>query len=315
MYRDDSADVIRPVPQRRIIEKMNDYMSRRDYGGAERHLLYWLDEAKLGRDLRGQLMLQNELIGHYRKTAQRESFMESAGKALELLELLGMEDTISAGTTYVNIATACNAFGEYSRSMEMFRRARAAYEGSSYTEPQLLGGLYNNMALTCAALGERAAERESEGSAPESAGSAGERDMNAQEWYEEALELYEKALHLMAEVPDGELEQAITYLNMANTVEAQLGMEEGESRICGLVERAEELLEKKSDELLGKDDALSALLSGDREALSSLSRETRARLGYFAFVCEKCAPTFSYYGYFLTAEKLAERADRLAGVL
>ena len=287
MYRDDPAETIRPVPQQRIIEKMNEYMSRRDYSGAQRHLLYWLEEAELGRDLRGQLMLRNELIGHYRKTGQKEPAMESAEKAIELLELLEMEDTISAGTTYVNIATVCNAFGEYDRSMEMFRKARAVYEKSAYTEPQLLGGLYNNMALTCAALNR----------------------------YEEALELYEKALHVMAEVPDGELEQAITCLNMANTVEAQLGMEEGEGRIRELVDRAEELLEAKSEELLGKNDALLADRPDDGPTAYFLSREVRSRLGYYAFVCEKCAPTFSYYGYFLAAERLKDRSDRLAGML
>ena len=213
--------------------------------------------------------------------------MESARKALELLAALEMEDTISAGTTYVNIATACNAFGDYDRSMEMFRRARAAYESSGYTEPQLMGGLYNNMGLTCTALKR----------------------------YEEALELYEKALLVMAQVPDGELEQAITYLNMANTVEAMLGMEEGESRIYELVEKAEDLIETKSEELLGKDDALPAAQPGDGPTAYFLSREMRSRLGYYAFVCEKCAPSFSYYGYFLTAERLKDRSDRLTGIL
>ena len=43
---------VKPVPQQRIIAKMNEYMSLRDYKGAERHLMYWLEEAKLGRDLR-----------------------------------------------------------------------------------------------------------------------------------------------------------------------------------------------------------------------------------------------------------------------
>ena len=283
MIRSDSVDAIRPVPQQRIIGKMNEYMSLRDYAAAQRHLLYWLAEAELGGDLRGQLMLRNELIGHYRKTAQKEPAMESAGKALELLAELDMEGTISAGTTYVNIATAYNAFGEYEKSMEMFRKARTAYEGSGHTEPQLLGGLYNNMALTCTALGN----------------------------YDEAMELYEKALRVMEQVPDGEPEQAITCLNMANTAEAQLGMEEGESRICELVERAEDLLEAKAGELLGKED----VLLDDSAAVSALDREEKARLGYFAFVCEKCAPTFSYYGYFLAAERLAARADKLAGML
>ena len=279
MNRDLTTDMIRPVPQRRIIDKMDEYMSRRDYNGAERHLLYWLEEAKLGGDLQGQLMLRNELVGHYRKTGQKEPAMESAAKALDLLRELDMENTITAGTTYVNIATACGAFGDHERAIRLFEKARAAYESSSQTETQLLGGLYNNMALTCTELGR----------------------------CEEALALYEKAADLMGRVPDGELEQAITYLNMANTVEAQLGLEAGEQQINVLVERAEELLEAKGEELLGKGEA--ALTDGTD--LRAMKQEERARLGYYAFVCEKCAPTFAYYGYFMTAESLTERSEEL----
>jgi tetratricopeptide (TPR) repeat protein len=271
--------MIRPVPQRRIIDKMDEYMSRRDYNGAERHLLYWLEEAKLGGDRQGQLMLRNELVGHYRKTGQKEPAMESAAKALDLLRELDMENTITAGTTYVNIATACGAFGDHERAIRLFEKARAAYESSSQTETQLLGGLYNNMALTCTELGR----------------------------CEEALALYEKAADLMGRVPDGELEQAITYLNMANTVEVQLGLEAGEQQINALVERAEELLEAKGEELLGKGEA--ALTDGTD--LRAMKQEERARLGYYAFVCEKCAPTFAYYGYFMTAESLTERSEEL----
>ena len=279
MNRDLTTDMIRPVPQRRIIDKMDEYMSRRDYNGAERNLLYWLEEAKLGGDLQGQLMLRNELVGHYRKTGQKEPAMESAAKALDLLRELDMENTITAGTTYVNIATACGAFGDHERAIRLFEKARAAYESSSQTETQLLGGLYNNMALTCTELGR----------------------------CEEALALYEKAADLMGRVPDGELEQAITYLNMANTVEVQLGLEAGEQQINALVERAEELLKAKGEELLGKGEA--ALTDGTD--LRAMKQEERARLGYYAFVCEKCAPTFAYYGYFMTAESLTERSEEL----
>ena len=281
MLNEESMETIKPVPQRRIVDKMNEYMSRRDYAGAERHLLYWLAEAELGRDLQGQLMLRNEMVGHYRKTAQREKAMDSAGKALELLRELGMEDSISAGTTYVNIATACNAFGEYERSLELFEKARAAYEDSSYVEPRLLGGLYNNMALTCTVLSK----------------------------YDEALALYEKAVLVMAKVPDGELEQAITCLNMADAVEAWVGMEEGESRIFELVERAEELLDNKGRELLCPDGETSVLETPG--ALKALPAEERARIGYYAFVCENCAPVFEYYGYFLTADRFRETAEKV----
>ena len=301
MLRDEITEPIRPIPQRRVIEKMNEYMSRRDYAGAERHLLYWLAEAQLGGDLDGQLVLRNEMVGHYRKTGQRDKAMESAEEALSLLAELGLEDAVIAGTTYVNIATACNAFGDYERSLALFEKARAVYEGGRFVEPQLLGGLYNNMALTCTALGR----------------------------YEEALSLYEKAVRVMADVPDGELEQAITFLNMADTVEAQLGPEEGEKRIFELVERAQELLEEKGREIRGPggcpedEDGAGGAVSADGAdvptnrgdagggSLRGKSREERARIGYYAFVCEKCAPTFDHYGYFLAAEELKETAERI----
>jgi hypothetical protein len=101
--------------------------------------------------------------------------------------------------------------------------------------------------------------------------------------YDRAFDLYHKAMDAMGKVPGGVLEQAITCLNMANAVEARDGMESGEHRIFDLVDRAWDLLNDPS----------------------------APRNGYYAFVCEKCAPTFSYYGYFAAAEELNERAKRL----
>ena len=49
------------------------------------------------------------------------------------------------------------------------------------------------------------------------------------------------------------------------------------------------------------------------EAEALLDTPSVPRNGYYAFVCEKCAPTFSYYGYFLTAEKLTGRAEEIYG--
>ena len=205
---------VKPVPQKRIIQKMDEYMARRDYAGAERHLLYWLEEAKLGRDERGELMLRNELAGHYRKTGEGDKAIENAEAALALLDKLDFQGTVSAGTTYVNAATVFNAFGDNERSMALFRKAREAYEADDRTDKALLGGLYNNMGLTCAALGH----------------------------YEEAFEWFDKAMAAMGEVPGGALEQAITCLNIADALEGMKGMEAAEEEINGWLERALELL-------------------------------------------------------------------------
>ena len=246
---------INPVPQQRIIEKMNEYMSRRDYTGAERHLLYWLAEAELGRDLRGELVIRNELIGHYRKTADQEKALENIDAALALLEQSEFEDTLIIGTTCINAATACNAFGYHNRALRLFERARAVYEASPLTDPQQLAGLYNNMGLTYASLNS----------------------------YTEAETLYRAALDRLQPVPDSNLEQAITYLNMADLVNAEKGSVDGEHEIQKLLDRALELLDKDPDR----------------------------RDGYYAFVCEKCAPSFSYYGYFAAANMLNRRAQEI----
>lgn len=251
----ESHPTLRPIPQQRVIAKMDEYMARRDYAGAERHLLYWLEEARAGADPRGMLTVRNELVGHYRKTGQRDKAMQSAGEALRLVDELDFGGTLSAATTYVNSATMFSAFGENERALSLFEKARPIYETSAATRPELLGGLYNNMALACAALGR----------------------------YDEADALYDRAMNAMAKAPNGALEQAITCLNRANLVEARDGLEAGEDAIFALVEQA------------------SALLCGP-----GLPHD-----GYYAFVCEKCAPTFDYYGFFADAADFREEAERI----
>lgn len=244
-----------PIPQQRVVEKLDEYMSRRDYAGAERHLLYWLEEALAAGDKRGELMVRNELVGHFRKVGNKQQALAHADAALALVDELGFGETISAGTTYTNVGTACNAFGENERSLAMFQKAAAVYEASPHTKPGLLGGLYNNMALTCVSLGR----------------------------FDEADELYQRALALMENVENGELEQAITYLNMADAAVARNGYEASERQV-------EELLDT---------------------ALALLDTPSVPRDGYYAFVCEKCAPVFAHYGYFLADADLRERAKAI----
>lgn len=249
------------IPQQRVIQKLDEYMSRRDYAGAERHLNYWLEEAVAAHDVRGELVVRNELVGHYRKTGNREKALANAHRAVEIVDELDFGNTISAGTTFTNAATACNAFGENEVSLALFERAAAVYEGTPGTEAHLLGGLYNNMALTCVALGR----------------------------FEQADALYRKALDTMATVTHGELEQAITYLNMADaaTIQAQ-----------GAGDEAEAQCEKTIEQYLDR-------------AMELLDTPGIPRDGYYAFVCEKCAPVFAHYGYFLADADLQQRAKEI----
>ena len=246
---------VRSVPQQRIIEKNDEYLAKRDYEGAERHLLYWLEEARLGNDKRGMLVIANELIGHYRKCGNKDRALENVDLALSLLESLGFGDTPTAGTTYVNCATACNAFSLNDRSMTYFKKAESIYESIPDIPDALLGGLYNNLGLWCKALNR----------------------------FDEARAYYAKATARMSKVENGELERAITCLNVADVAAEEKGLEAGEPEIYNVLDESYDLLKNNN----------------------------APRDGYYAFVCEKCAPVFGYYGYFLAAEELGGIAKQI----
>ena len=245
---------IQSIPQLRVLTKLDEYLAKRDYSAAERHLLYWQEEARQGNDLQGQLLISNELIGHYRKNGQREKAYSAGREAIRLLEALHFSDQLSAGTTYINVATAYSAFGDNEEALPLFIRARQIYE-TNHTGPDLLGGLFNNMGLCYTALGE----------------------------YSEAQALFAFALDKMKSVPGGELEQAITCMNLADCLNAEQGMLACEKQIKNLLEQARHLL----------------------------LETTAKRDGYYAFVCEKCAAGFQEYGDIGTAELLINTAEKI----
>ena len=246
---------VRSIPQDRVISKMDELMSRRDYNGCERHLKYWLEEALLGNDKRGELLVRNEMVGHYRKTGEKDKALLNAEAALNLLKEHDFDGSVSSGTTYVNIATAYNAFGEYDRATDCFAKAKEIYEGSDSVSPFLLAGLYNNMGLNYVSLKQ----------------------------YDKAYVLYDEAIELLKNIETGALETAITYLNIADALNAQKGLENAENEIFDLLDKAYDCFDD-----------------------SRLERN-----GYYAFVCEKCAPGFSYYGYFFASNELNKRAKEI----
>ena len=239
----------------RVMEKLRVYEDRNDWPQVERHLKYWLEEARAGRDERGQLTLNNELMGYYRKQGKRDLAFEHAEKAVELVKKLGMEDTITAGTTWVNAGTVREAFGDPEGGLRYFRKARENYEKNLPEGDGRLGGLYNNMALALTVCGR----------------------------YDEAEVMFRRALDVIATQEHGELEQAITWLNMADAAEAALGAEGAEEIVEDYLDQAEELL----------------------------NTESLPRNGYYAFVCEKCAPVFGHYGYFAAEAELKRRAKEI----
>ena len=246
---------VKPVPLQRVIEKLDEYTRRRNFGGAKRHIEYWLAEARAVGDKRGEFSLLNERMGFYRKQGRRAKAYESAEAALALIGAVGA-DSIGAGTCYVNCGTVYDNFEEPERALSMFEKAQEIYERELPADDPRLGALYNNMGLACAALGR----------------------------FGEADTLFRKALGVMEGVP---ADQAITWLNMCDTLAAERGESEAEEPIQRYLESAARCLDD----------------------------ESAPRDGYYAFVCSKCAPGFDHYGWFAYAGELRERAERIYAAL
>ena len=243
------------IPVGRIIEKLDEHLGRNDYAEGERHLKYWLNDAELLPDDRGAFAVINELIGIYRKCGNSEGAIKASEDVLRLVEKMELSDTTGGATAYINAATAYKCFGDWSAALELYSKAREIYERELQNTDGRLGGLYNNMALA----------------------------LSDAEKYDEAAQMFQKALAVMENVKNGELERAITFLNMAELEERRAGLEDGAEYIYDCLEKAEKLLET----------------------------EDIPRNGYYAFVAEKCAPTFDYYGWFGFAEELKTTAERI----
>lgn len=239
----------------RILEKLDGYLCKDDYSAAENHLLYWLSEAETSKDFRGMLLIRNELMGLYRKLSREEDAIDCANAALSIIDTLNLSDNIGAATTYLNTATVYKAFGMAEKALPLFEKAKIIYESNLSENDARLGGLYNNMALALVDLKK----------------------------FSRANGLYEKALDVMKNVDGGEPETAVTYLNMATAAEAEHGLENAESIIAELLEKAMVLLD------------------------SSISETD----GNYAFVCQKCASVFGYYGYFFYQKELERRSKKI----
>lgn len=239
------------IQTQRVLDKLDEYLSRNDYMSAERHLLYWKNEAKAINDNRCQLLFLNELAGLYRKLARENDAIQTVKELLGLISLMGIENNIGAGTTYINCATVYKAFGKSNEALPLFEKAKAVYEKELSSEDKRFGGLFNNMALALVDLKK----------------------------HKEAYELYEQAISVMKSVDDGDLEVAITYLNIASAKENELGAVECEAEVRAYIEKAMEIFDNHEK-----------------------------RDGYYAFVCEKCASVFGYFGYFLYEKDLLKRA-------
>ena len=242
---------IRCVPIERILKKLDEHLSRNDSDSGIRLLKYWIFEARIGKDERGELSLLNELMGIYRTSGDKEKAYLHAEEALSLAHKSEYRESITGATVSLNAATVYKAFGDPNRALSLYEQTLSIYRKYLKKDDYRFGSLYNNMGLVLLDLKN----------------------------YARANEFFKNALSSMEMIEDTEGEQAITYLNIADLTASLLGTEKGEKEINICLDKAENLLES-----------------------------AKKRDGKYAFICDKCASVFGYYGRFLYEDILKKRA-------
>ena len=101
--------------------------------------------------------------------------------------------------------------------------------------------------------------------------------------YGAAERLFELALAVLRENENAEGEAAVTCCNLADLYAAKYGLEDGAEKINECLDRA----------------------------LALLETPTLPRDGNYAFICEKCAPVFGYYGYFMAERELSRLSKEI----
>ncbi len=204
------------VPTARILEKLDRLFEKNDLESVARVLDYWDGEARRLGDLRGLIEILNEKIGYYRRTGDKIRGMVSVKEAFELIEALGLENTESAGTVYLNGATTLKSFGELDMAMQYYEKARGIYENTLFEKDYRLAAFYNNISSAYVDLGE----------------------------YKKAEESCLRALSIL-EACGGYLgEMAVTNVNLAHIY---YGLDNYDERIYEIMETAWELLMSKEN--------------------------------------------------------------------
>lgn len=235
-----------------IIKSLDALYSQGRESEAQSFLEEKLSEARSIGDWRGELSMLSELLGQYRRSMSEEKGLRTANEALELIRLHRMGQTVSGATVMLNAATTMKCFGKAAESIPVFCHVSRVYSDRLDPSDYRFPGLYNNMALSYADVGDiPSAER-----------------------------FFKLALKLISALPDSGNDMAVSYCNMAEMY-ARLDLED---------ERINDCMEK---------------------AWACLNEPGLPRDGYHAFTISKCAPSFDYFGFFLYARELKERAEKI----
>ena len=172
-----------------VFNELDDMMRRSDIARVIPFLEEKCKEAEAVGDGGALVSILNELVGFCRETCQYERAMEYASQALQVIERIGLNDTVHHATTLLNIANCLRAAGRLTESLNTYHKVEAMYQRMLPENDFGFASLYNNESLLYQEMGD----------------------------YEGAYDSLMKALKINILYPEKQWERAVTYANLANT--------------------------------------------------------------------------------------------------
>lgn len=200
------------ISVRNFISELDSLFAKEDLQGARRCMLEWRSRAAESGDKSGELTVLNEMIGFYRQTKEETEGMAAIKDAFALIDELGIKNSPSAATIYLNGATTMKSFGKSADAMEYYNVTLKNYRINLDKNDPLVAGLYNNMALALQDLKKYA---------------------QAENYFLEAIKITENN-------KKNELETAVSLINLAHLY-YEIDNEDG--RVNTLMEKALGILE------------------------------------------------------------------------
>ena len=128
-----------------LLQKLDYFYEQGRLKDAEKLLVSSAETATEDRNYSALLTIYNEMEGLYRTTGRAGKASEISDKALELISLMRLENTVHHATTLQNGATANRVAGNNVKALDMYSRAAEIYKKLGYGNSYQMASLYNNI--------------------------------------------------------------------------------------------------------------------------------------------------------------------------
>lgn len=195
-------------------EKLDNMFAERRFNQIEKFISSVLTDAENSGEYELAVAACNELGGFFRATSRYEEGIVLYQKALEYLEILGLENSENYATTMINYATILNFSGADEEAIRAYEKATRILKICGIEADYRTATLYNNMSSIYCKKGE----------------------------LQTAAVYLNKAMLILENLSESEIEIAITYSNLANIYRKAERLDEAEAAakkaISGFIEKS-----------------------------------------------------------------------------